>query len=148
MKYSKASPGRIFVLRLEHGDMIPDILEEFAREHRIKAAILHFLGGADMNSRVVVGPEDGKAARPRPVVTRLKGVSEAVGTGTLIQDEEGNPRLHLHSAFGCGRETVTGCTREGVRVWHIGEVVLIELLDITARRKVDPKTGFELLELE
>ena len=148
MKYSQASPGRIFLLRLEHGDQIPDILERFAEDHGIKAAILHFLGGADTDSRVVVGPEDGNTEKPRPVVTKLKGVSEAVGTGTLFRDEDGNPKLHLHSAFGRGRETVTGCTREGVRVWHIGEVVLIELLHATARRKVDPKTGFELLELE
>ena len=55
---------------------------------------------------------------------------------------------YLHSAFGRNRETVTGCTREGVKVWHIGEVVIFELLNTTAKRKIDSETGFELLEIE
>lgn len=148
MKYSEAKLGRIFILRLEHGDKIPDIIEEFAADHQIKSAIVHFLGGADTNSKVVVGPEDGTAPKPRPMVTELLGISEAVGMGTLFINEEGIPRLHLHSAFGRSRETVTGCTREGVMVWHIGEVVIFELLNTTAKRKIDPETGFELLEME
>jgi len=148
MKYSEAKLGRIFILRLEHGDKIPDIIEEFAAGHQIKSGIVHFLGGADTDSKVVVGPEDGTAPKPRPMVTELSGTSEAVGMGTLFVNEEGMPRLHLHSAFGRSRETVTGCTREGVIVWHIGEVVIFELLNTTAKRKTDPETGFELLEME
>lgn len=148
MKYSEAKLGRIFILRLEHGDKIPDIIEEFAADHQIKSAIVHFLGGADTNSKVVVGPEDGTALKPHPMVTELLGTSEAVGMGTLFINEEGIPRLHLHSAFGRSRETVTGCAREGVMVWHIGEAVIFELLNTTAKRKIDPETGFELLEME
>jgi predicted DNA-binding protein with PD1-like motif len=148
MKYSEAMIGRIFVLRLEHGDMIPDVIEEFAAKQEIKAAIVHFLGGADTGSKVVVGPEDGTAAKPQPMVTELSGTSEAVGMGTLFINEAGFPKLHLHAAFGRGRGTVTGCTREGVVVWHIGEAVIFELLDTAAKRKIDPSTGFELLEME
>ena len=148
MKYSEAKLGRIFILRLEHGDKIPDVIEEFAADHQIRSAVVHFLGGADTNSKVVVGPEDGTAPKPRPMVTELLGTSEAIGMGTLFINEEGMPRLHLHSAFGRNRETVTGCTREGVMVWHIGEAVIFELLDTTAKRRIDPGTGFELLEME
>ena len=148
MKYSEAQLGRIFILRLEHGDMIPEIIEDFASDHQVKSAMVHFIGGADTNSRVVVGPEDGTALRPRPVVTNLLGTSEAIGAGTLFTNEEGLPKLHLHSAFGRSRETVTGCTREGVKVWHIGEVVIFELVNTSAKRKIDPGTGFELLEME
>lgn len=148
MKYSEAKLGRIFVLRLEHGDMIPDVIQEFAAKQKIKAAIVHFLGGADTGSKVVVGPEDGTAPKPRPMVTELSGTSEAVGMGTLFINEAGIPKLHLHAAFGRGRETVTGCTREGVMIWHIGEAVIFELLDTAAARKIDPGTGFELLEME
>lgn len=147
MKYSEANLGRIFILRLEHGDKIPDILEEFAVTHKIESALIHFLGGADKESKVVVGPEDGTVQRPRPMVTDLLDTSEAVGVGTLFTNEEGITKLHLHSAFGRNRETVTGCTREGVIIWHIGEVVIFELLNSTATRKIDPKTGFELLEV-
>ena len=147
MKYSEANMGRIFILRLEHGDKIPDIIEEFAKTHQIDSAILHFLGGADTNSKVVVGPEDGTAKKPRKMVTELLGTSEAVGIGTLFINEEMVPKLHLHSAFGRNRDTVTGCTREGITIWHIGEVVIFELINSSARRKYDPVTGFELLDL-
>ncbi len=148
MKYTEANLGRIFILRLEHGDMLPDVIEEFAKNHQIKSAIVHFLGGADTKSKIVVGPEDGIAAEPRPMVTELLGTSEAIGTGTIFLDESDTPKLHLHAAFGRNRETVTGCTREGVKIWHIGEVVISELLHTKAKRKIDLKTGFELLEIE
>ena len=148
MKYAEASLGRIFIMRLEHGDRIPDVIEKFAVDNHISSAIVHFLGGADTGSKVVVGPEDGTASAPRPMVTELLGTSEAVGVGTLFQDEEGIPKLHLHAAFGRKRETITGCTREGVSIWHIGEVVIFELCNTSAKRKINPVTGFELLELE
>lgn len=147
MKYSEANLGRIFILRLEHGDKLPNIIEEFATTHQIESAILYFLGGADKDSKVVVGPEDSTAQKPRPMVTNLLGTSEAVGIGTLFINEERIPKLHLHSSFGRNRETVTGCTREGVIIWHIGEVVIFELINTSAQRKIDMETGFELLDL-
>ncbi|MDR3583791.1 MAG: DNA-binding protein [Desulfosporosinus sp.] len=147
MKYSAANLGRIFILRLEHGDKIPDTIEEFAKTHQIDSAILHFLGGADTNSKVVVGPEDGTVKQPRKMITELLGTSEAVGIGTLFINEDGVPKLHLHSAFGRERDTITGCTREGVIIWKIGEVVIFELINSSARRKLDAETGFELLDL-
>jgi len=148
MKYSEASQGRIFILRLEHGDQIPDIIEEFARSHQIQSAMVFLLGGADLGSQVVVGPEDGAAPKPIPMVTSLLGTSEAMGLGTLFMDEGKVPKLHLHAAFGRNRETIMGCTREGVAIWQIGEVVILELMNTSAHRKIDPQTGFELLEIE
>ncbi|MFX4262317.1 PPC domain-containing DNA-binding protein [Pelotomaculum propionicicum] len=147
MKYSEAKLGRVFILRLEHGDRLPDIIEKFATEQKIRSAIVHFLGGADTGSKVVVGPEDGKAAIPRPVVAGLPGTSEAVGMGTIFINEEGKPTLHLHSAFGRGTDTVTGCTREGVIIWHIGEALILELINTNAKRKIDHGTSFELLDV-
>ncbi|UNC91320.1 PPC domain-containing DNA-binding protein [Candidatus Contubernalis alkaliaceticus] len=147
MNYTEAELGRIFILRLEHGDKIPDIIEEFAENQGIKGALVFFLGGAEKGSRVVVGPKDGKEAKPVPMLTMLKDVSEALGTGTLFANQEGKLKLHLHSAFGRERDTVTGCTRQGVEVWQIGEAVILELTGSSACRKVDPETGFELLEV-
>lgn len=147
MKYSEANLGRIFILRLEHGDKIPETIEDFARTQQIDSAIVHFLGGADVNSKVVVGPEDGNVSKPIPMVTELLGTSEAMGIGTLFANEEKIPKLHLHSAFGRNTDTITGCTREGIRIWHIAEAIIFELVNSTARRKVEPDTGFELLEL-
>ena len=35
MKASEGRVGRVFVIRLEHGDMIPDCIERFAEEKKI-----------------------------------------------------------------------------------------------------------------
>ncbi|HHY60596.1 MAG TPA: DNA-binding protein [Clostridia bacterium] len=147
MQYREAKLGRIFVLRLEDGDVIPTVIEEFAQAQQIRAALVHFLGGADTGSRVVVGPEDGTALKPTILVEMLAGVHEAVGTGTIFPDEEGKPKLHLHAAFGRREGTVTGCTREGVRVWQIAEAVILELLEVQGIRKKDPQKGFAVLTL-
>lgn len=55
--------------------------------------------------------------------------------------------LHMHIAIACGRKglTVTGCVRNGVKVWHIIEVILFELIDSTGVRVFETQTGFNML---
>jgi predicted DNA-binding protein with PD1-like motif len=146
MKYSEASIGRVFILKLEEGDIIPEVIESFARSQGIKSAVVHFLGGADRDSKVVVGPEDSKSQKIRPMVVNLSGTSESVGMGTIFVNEEGIPKLHMHAAFGRSRDTVTGCTREGVKIWFIAEAVILELTKTSAQRRIDSATGFEVLD--
>ncbi len=147
MKYTQAKLGRIFILRLEHGDKIPDSIEDFAEENCIESALVHFIGGAEQISTIVVGPEDGDAKKPKPMLTNLLGTSEAFGVGTLFLNENRHPKLHMHASFGREHKALTGCTREGVEIWQIGEVVIQELLQKSAVRKVDSQTGFELLDI-
>jgi len=145
MKYSEAKQGRTFVIRLEDGEILHEVIERFAIDHDVKSAYLIVVGGADKGSILVVGPEDGDA-RPVPPLTHiLDDVHEIAGVGTLFPDSNGNPMLHLHIA--CGREdrTVTGCGRTGVKIWQVAEVILVELVDTSARRVPDTETGFELL---
>ncbi len=145
MKYSSAKPGRVFVLRLEDKDVVHETIEAFAREQGIRAASMIILGGADAGSVLVTGPEQGRVQPVVPKTFVLDNVHEVTGTGTLFPDESGRPLLHLHMACGRGFSTVTGCARNGVRVWHVMEVVLHELLDSTGVRKKDITTGFDLL---
>ena len=145
MKYSQASAGRIFVIRLEDGDVVHETIENFAKEHNIKAASLIILGGADKESTLVTGPEQGRSTPVVPKTQVLDNVHEAAGVGTLFPNEKGEPVLHMHMACGRGFSTVTGCIRNGVRVWQVMEVILQELVDSTGVRRPDPVTGFELL---
>lgn len=147
MRYTEANIGRIFILRLENGDQIPKTIEEFAKAKKIESATVLLIGGADKESKVIVGPEDGSSKVPVPMIQHLIDASEALGVGTIFTNENMIPKLHLHSAFGRNGETITGCTREGVVIWHIGEVIIFELLNSSAQRKIDPETGFELLEV-
>ena len=146
MKYSEAKLGRIFVIRLEDGEIVHEVIEAFALEHSIHAASLIILGGPDEGSRLVVGPENGRCAPPViPLERVLDDVREVTGTGTIFPDDEGNPILHLHMACGRNSSTITGCIRQGVRVWHVMEVILFELTGTSARRLRDAATGFKFL---
>jgi predicted DNA-binding protein with PD1-like motif len=145
MQYSTAQMGRIFVIRLEDGEVLHETIERFAEEQGIRAAALMIVGGADEGSKLVVGPEKGRAVPVNPMTQVLAAVHEITGTGTLFPDEEGKPVLHMHLACGCEGSTVTGCVRTGVKIWHLGEVILFELTDTAAVRKMDPQLGFKLL---
>jgi predicted DNA-binding protein with PD1-like motif len=145
MKFAEARAGRIFVIRLEDGDIVHEAIESFARKQDIRAAALIVLGGADQGSRLVVGPEKGRSQPIDPMEHILDNVHEVTGTGTLFPDRQGNPILHMHISCGRRSTSVTGCIRTGVKVWHVMEVILFELIDTTGERLVDPETGFKLL---
>lgn len=145
MKYSEAKQGRVFIIRLEDGEIIHEEIENFARKHAIKAASLIIIGGADKGSKLVVGPEHRNARPVNPMQYTLDDAYEIAGTGTLFPDDEGNPMLHMHIA--CGRQdgTVTGCVRCGVKVWQVMEVILFEFLETNGKRILQPDLGFKLL---
>jgi predicted DNA-binding protein with PD1-like motif len=147
MQFTEAKFGRVFVLRLHDGDHFPDVIESFAADNNVSAALCFFIGGAKEKSRIVVGPKDGIAVPPEPMTTLLNGVHEACGVGTIFADEEGKPKLHMHASFGRKENTVTGCVRMGVDVWRIGEVIVLELKGTSAHRAKDKETGFEFLEI-
>ena len=146
MNYTEAKLGRIFILRLHQNERLHEVVEDFSTEKRISNALCFFLGGAQDKSKVVVGPKDGNAMPPEPMVTLLRGVNEASGIGTIFTDEEGKPKLHMHASFGRNDHAVTGCVRLGVDVWQIGEVVILELSGGSAKRVRNKETGFEFLE--
>jgi predicted DNA-binding protein with PD1-like motif len=145
MKYSEARQGRSFIIRLEDGEIIHQKLEEFAKNNNIKAASITALGGVDKNSILIVGPEQGRADKINPMEHILEDVCECTGTGTIFPDSSGNPVLHMHISAGRKDKTITGCVRKGVKVWHVLEVILIELTGTSSRRLPDKESGFELL---
>jgi uncharacterized protein len=147
MQYGEGRLGRVFVLRLEEGELLNDTIEAFAREHGIAGAMVMYLGGARDGSRVVVGPEAGRGEAVVPMVYALTGIQEVLAVGTLFRNEAGDPALHMHAAAGREGGATVGCTRAGMEVWLVGEVVLLEILGTAARRRRDPQTGFQLLKV-
>lgn len=148
MKYSQARPGRVFVVRLEQGEIVHEVLERFAQEQGISCAAVLMVGAADCGSRLVVGPEAGDARPVVPMEHVLGAVHELAGVGTIFPDGEGRPTLHSHVAVGRQGEGAAGCIRRGVTVWQILEVVVMELQGCPAMRLADRSTGFELLSPE
>ncbi len=145
MRYTQVDQGRIFVLSLENGDILHKEVEWFAREKNIAAGAVIAVGGADKNSELVVGPEDGTKIPIDPMKYVLDEVHEIAGTGTVFTDEEGNPVLHMHLASGRNDKTITGCTRNGVIVWKTMEVILFEFVNCSAKRVFDSESGYRLL---
>jgi len=146
MQAAEATLGRVFVLRLGDGDRIPGCIEDFAKERGVLRGFCLLLGGA-AGGTVVVGPKDGAARKIEPMLAALAGTHEIAAVGTLFPDESGAPRLHMHAALGRGEHPLVGCVRQGVDIWRLGEVILVELHG-PMRRAIDPAFGFEVLEVE
>jgi predicted DNA-binding protein with PD1-like motif len=135
MKYSEGKTGRVFVLRLEHGDRVPGTIEDFAKEKSIRHAQAFFVGGL-YNGEIVTGPHDTYEMPPIPQHLKIEKAHEVLATGFLAPDNENNPILHIHGALGAEGDTKTGCLRPGIDTWLVGEVVLFEILDIEAEESL------------
>lgn len=146
MQYQQGSIGRVFALRLEDGDRLPDSLEAFAKEQGLDAAMVIYVGGAKGGSRLVVGPDAAQTDAIVPLVHTLTGIQEVLGVGTLFPDEGGEPVLHLHAATGREGEATVGCSRAGVEVWLVGEVIILEILGTGGCRRAEAPSGFSLLQ--
>ncbi len=147
MKACEGQIGRVFVLRLEDGDVVPGCIERFAEEKGISVGHAVLVGGIG-GGEVVVGPRDSEERPPQPMLLSVDGAHEVVGVGVLAPNEDGKPVLHIHASLGRSGQTMTGCLRPGVTTWLVGEVILYEITGVDVARVRDEESGFELLEVE
>lgn len=147
MKASEGRVGRVFVLRLEHGDVVPECIERFAGQNGVSVAHVVLIGGIG-SGQVVVGPRHSDARPIEPILLPVDGAHEVVGVGVLTPGDDGKPMLHIHASLGRSGGTLTGCLRPGVATWLVGEAILYEILGTNARRITDPQSGFVLLDPE
>jgi predicted DNA-binding protein with PD1-like motif len=145
MKACEGHIGRVFVIRLEDGDVVPDCIERFAAEKGVQVGHAILIGGID-GGEVVVGPRRSDEMPPEPMLLPIDGAHEVAGVGVLAPGEDGKPVLHIHAALGRSGQTMTGCLRPGVTTWVVGEAILYEILGTKAKRVKDKKTGFALLD--
>jgi uncharacterized protein len=147
MKVSEGRIGRVFVIRLEDGDVVPECLEKFAEEKGISVGQVVLVGGIG-SGEVVVGPRRSDEMPPEPVLLPVDGAHEVAAVGVLAPDEDGKPVLHIHGALGRSGKTLTGCLRPGVTTWLVAEAVIYEILDVKATRVYDKASEFKLMEVE
>jgi len=146
MKATQGSIGRVFVLRLEDGDVVPQCIERFAAGQGITAGHVILIGGIG-GGQVVVGPRHSGEMPPDPMLLPVDGAHEVVGVGIIAPGDAGMPTLHIHAALGRAGQTTTGCLRPGVTTWVTGECIIYEILGADAARRLDPAVGFSLLEV-
>ena len=145
MKACEGRIGRVFVIRLEDGDIVPECIERFAKEKGVSVGQAILVGGTG-GGDIVVGPRSSKGIPPEPMLLPIDGAHEVVGVGVLAPSEGGKPTLHIHAALGRAGQTITGCLRQGVTTWLVGEVIIYEILSAKVTRIRDKQSGFELLE--
>ena len=146
MKATEGKAGRVFIIRLEDGDVIPGCIEQFARQKGVKNGFVLLVGGLG-SGQIVAGPRDSAAMPPEPMLIPVDGAHEVVATGILAPGEDGKPNLHMHGSLGRAGQSKTGCLRPGVKTWLIGEAILYEITGAQAARARDSKSGFSLLKI-
>lgn len=146
MRASEGKIGRVFVLRLDDGDIVPGCIEKFAMEKGIKCGHVILIGGIG-GGEVVVGPRKSDEMPPNPMLLPVDGAHEVAGVGIIAPDKEGKPVLHIHASLGRSGRAFTGCLRPGVTTWLVGEAIIYEITGTTAKRLPDKKSGFNLMEM-
>jgi predicted DNA-binding protein with PD1-like motif len=146
MKACQGQIGRVFVMRLEDGDIVPACIERFAAEQGISVGQVVLIGGIG-GGEVVVGPRRSDEMPPEPMLLPLDGAHEVAGVGIIAPGEDGKPVLHVHAALGRSGKTTTGCLRPGVTTWVVGEAIIYEILGADVSRVMDETSGFALLEV-
>src|SRR4030042_3874468 len=99
MKSSEGRIGRVFVIRLEDGEVVPDCIERFATEKGISVGHVILIGGIG-GGEVVVGPRSSDKMPPEPMLLPVDGAHEGGGGGIIAPDKKGKPVLHIHAALG------------------------------------------------
>jgi predicted DNA-binding protein with PD1-like motif len=145
MKVCEGKIGRVFIIRLEDGDVIPACIERFAAENGISAGHVILVGGIG-GGDIVVGPKRSEERPPQPMLLPVDGAHEVLGVGVIAPGEDGQPALHIHAALGRSGNTMTGCLRPGVTAWLVGEAIIYEITDAKVARLMDEESGFALLE--
>lgn len=146
MKVTEGAVGRVFIIRLEDGDILPDCIEQFALQNNINIGHVAMIGCLN-EGNIVVGPRKTHENPPDPMVLPIDGAHETIATGLLAPTESGKPILHIHGALGRAGKTTTGCLRNGVKTWLVGEVIIYEIIGAEAKRLYDETSGFTLLSL-
>jgi predicted DNA-binding protein with PD1-like motif len=139
MEYVKGSIGRVFTVRMDHGDDLLHGLESIARVEGIRSAMFLLLG-AVREASLVVGPKESKVP-PEVQWVNFQDVHEVLGAGNIFY-ENGQPKIHLHAAAGRGTEPKVGCLRGKSEIFMVAEVFILELTGIAAERMFDADRGF------
>jgi len=143
MQYTQGNLGRVFVARLQEGESIYQAVEEIATRESIPSAVVFAIGGM-RKGKVVTGPE----LPTGPIVPHVEEFDDArelVGVGTVFP-RDGRPSLHFHAGIGRGQGALVGCPREGMSVFLVLEVIILEMTGLAAARMADA-SGLHLLQL-
>jgi len=88
MQCIEGRPGRIFVLRIDHGEDLIKALEECIAEKDIRCGFIQVLG-AVRSAHLVIGPEE--PVLPRSSTTRRSGTAGRSSASGLFRGAKESP---------------------------------------------------------
>ncbi len=145
MEYAKGRIGRVFTVRIDHGDDLILELIKLSELEKIESAVFMLLG-ALKEGKLVTGPKE-SIRPPEPVWFGFNEAHEILGVGNIFQ-EDGKPKIHLH-AGACREDNIkVGCLRGESEVFMVVEAFIFELEGITARRVMNLEQGFAPVNFE
>ncbi len=120
------------------------------KEKNIKAGYIPVLQGGFKNLKLISMTFNSECPdAPRSIETEYSEPLEYFGCGTIAEDEDGNPSVHIHlSAAQAGSKTISGHLVAG-EIALLTEIVIIEVVDVKITRKPDPEVfDYKLLRFE
>ena len=138
MQYAEGKTGRIFLMRIDHGEDLVKTLRDFIAVHNVRCGHIRFIG-ALLSGQIVTGPEK-PVLPPDPHFEMFSDGWEVVGMATIVPGDDG-PHLHLHASIGRGDRVLTGCLRGTITTYIVIEAVITEITGIEIQRAEDPVTG-------
>ncbi|HET8688073.1 MAG TPA: PPC domain-containing DNA-binding protein, partial [Methanosarcina sp.] len=145
MEYAKGSIGRVFTVRIDHGDDLILELIKLAELEHIESAVFMLLG-ALKEAKLVTGPKE-SITPPELVWSGFDNVHEVLGIGDIFL-KEGKPAIHLHAGVGRADNIKIGCLRGESEVFMVVEAFVFELEGISARRIENKEQGFAPVSFE
>lgn len=146
MEYNKGKIGRVFTVRVDHGEDLLAELTKLAELEKIESAVFMLLGALN-RGELVIGPKESMRP-PDPIWFGFDGAPhEVLGIGDIFL-EAGKPKIHVHSSAGRDDSVRTGCLRGESEVFMVAEVFIFEIEGISARRIMDPTQGFAPVNFE
>lgn len=137
MQYQQGRLGRVYLVKVEHGDDLLQEINRLAAETGLKSAYLFMIGAIDKTD-MVTGPQRCELP-PQIIEQRVDEGREIVALGTIFPDQiSGKPVVHIHGSLGRGDTTFTGCLRSDTRVFVVVELLVLEVLGLTASKGTDP----------
>lgn len=147
---TEGQQGRTIIARLKPGQDLVEGINNILKEKNIKAGYIPVLQGGFKNLKLIsMTPNSECPDAPRSIETDYAEPLEYFGCGTIAEDTDGNPSIHIHlSAAQTGSKTVSGHLVSG-EIALLTEIVIIEIINVKILRKSDPEVfDYKLLSFE
>ncbi len=144
MDYRKGLIGRLFAVRIDHGEDVFAKLSELAVTEDIRSAFFIMLGAMG-SATLVTGPKE-KIIPPDVIWSGFDDAREIIASGNIFWENIA-PKIHLHGAAGNCKGIAMGCIRKEANAFMVVEVFIIEM-DIAVKRIYDEKIGFSRMNFD